>query len=154
MKTFITISTAVLCWTASLAQTNSQIGDIDKTRQEIKDNIATFRKVERVKNDSIGYRFVYFKDTELKLITILAKDGDIDKNVEWYFSKGQLIYTQQIWTNRTTGQILDNENFYLSNGQLIAWINADKTVDNTSQEFKDTNTQLIAYIDKVKQEEK
>ena len=146
--TFLLITTEVL------AQTDAQLTSIDKIQLEIKNNIANFQKVEKFKNNNLGYRYVYLKDKEIQLITLLAKDGSIDKNVEWYFSKGQLIYSQQIWTDTTTGKIVDNEKFYLSNGQLIAWINGEKTIDNSSQEFKDANNQLIAYIDKLKQDEK
>jgi len=132
---------------------NQQITDIDKARREIKNNIQNFQKIEKIR-DSTGSRYVYFKEKELQLITVFCEDKNIDKSVEWYFSNGQLIYSEQIWTDTKSSKTIDNEKFYLSNGHLIAWTKENNPVDNTSQEFKDVDVQLFTYAEKIKEDAK
>jgi hypothetical protein len=131
------------------AQTNKQqITDIDKARQEIRNNIQNFQKIEKVR-DSTGSRYVYLKEKELQLITVNYRDKNVDKTVEWYFSNGQLIYSEQVWTEIKSNKTIDNEKFYLSNGHLISWTKEDIIVDNNSQEFMDVDAQLTTYASKL-----
>ena len=75
--------------------------------------------------------------------------------MEWYFSNGHLIYSQQIWTDIETKEVIDNQKYYLNDQHMIAWIKFEnKTVDNASQEFKDMDADLVAYGIKLIEENK
>ncbi len=121
-----------------------QIANIEKATKEIKSNISNYQKTEKIK-DSSGNRYVYKDGNELKLITVYFEDNDANKNVEWYFANGLLIYTQQVWTDRKTNKVVNNEKCYLNSGHLIAWTKDDKLVDVTSDEFKMVSIDLQAY---------
>lgn len=152
-KIFFSILSLVLTHGVFAQMNKQQIADIDKARQEIKSHIADLNKIEKSKKEN-GYRNIYTKDKELILTTVYFKDQNINKNVEWYFSKGQLIYSEQIWKDDKTEKIIDNQKSYLVNGQLMAWIKMDSIVNNNSQEFKDLGTQLVAYALKLKEDAK
>jgi hypothetical protein len=125
---------------------------IDNVRIGIKNNIASLTKVEKFK-DSTGYRYAYFKEKDLQLITVYFKDQNIDKNVEWYFSNGKLIYSEQTWINTELGQIVDNEKYYLDDNRLIAWVKTDKSlVDKTSHEFIEVDSKLPVYGEKLQKD--
>ena len=126
-----------------------QITSIDKITQEIKANLSSYTKSEKVKDNS-GYSYVYTKQNELQLIVAFYKDKDVDKNVEWYFRYGRLIYSEQIRTDKATNKIVDNEKFYLDNEHLFAWFKSGKKVDVNSPEFKKTADELTAYADKLR----
>jgi hypothetical protein len=131
-----------------------QMLSIDNTKENIKNSIGTFTKVEKFK-DETGNRYAYFKDSVLQLITVYYKEKNVDKNVEWYFSNDQLIYAEQKWTESETGKIVNNEKFYLSGGHLIVWIKTDNTkVDPSSQNFKYFDNKLGVYAEKLKQDNK
>ncbi len=76
--------------------TEQQIRDIDKFRENIKNNISNFRKIEKYK-DSLSYREIYVKDNVLLLVKVQQMDNKIEKNVEWYFLNGQLMYSEVKW---------------------------------------------------------
>jgi hypothetical protein len=159
MKRYFVFALASLSLTyGAYSQSDAQqIDDIDKLRQEIKNNISTYQKteVECDTTGSTGYRYVYKNGSDLKLIAIEYKDKRdpgkyIDKKVEWYFSNGHLIYCEQVWTDIPTGKIVDDERFYSNDQHLIAWIKSEnEKVDSTSQEFKDVDAQLVAYGNKL-----
>lgn len=136
-------------------QNSLLIANIEKTIQETKYNLDSFQKIEKI-NDTSSYRQIYKQGKELKLISIENKDMRdsgkyIDKKVEWYFSNGQLIYSEQIWTDITTDKIIDTQKFYLHDQHLISWIKIEnKIVDDTSQEFKDFDAEMTAYEIKLK----
>jgi len=156
MKRYFVFALASLSLTyGAYSQSDAQqITDIDKLRQEIKNNISTYQKTVVI-NDTNGYRHVYKNGSDLKLIAIEYKDRRdtgkyIDKKVEWYFSNGHLIYCEQVWTDIPTGKIVDDERFYSNDLHLIAWIKSETgKVDATSQEFKDVDAQLVAYGNKL-----
>jgi hypothetical protein len=161
VKNYIIALVTVIALTPEVySQTDQdQIVDIDKTRKEIVKNIDSYRQTENNK-DSVSYRYVYREGNDLKLIMIEYKDRRyggkyIDKKVEWYFSKGHLIYSEQTWTDIPSGKLVDNEKCYLNDQHLIAWIKFEnKTVDKTSREFIDADTQLVAYGVKLQKEAK
>lgn len=136
-----------------------QIADIDKKRQEIRNNISNYRQTQN-HTDSNGYSYVYKQDTALKLIMIEYKDRRdtgkyIDKKVEWYFSNGHLIYSEQIWTDIATGKLVDNQKFYLDDRHMIAWIKFDnEAIDITSQEFIDIDAKVVLYGKKLMEKNK
>jgi hypothetical protein len=134
------------------AQTDSlQILEINKTKQEIKDSLPTYKMVEKDTDPGGGYRHAYILNNEVVLTIIYHRDGNIDKYVEWYFSKGELIFSEQTWTNATTEKIVDNEKFYLREGRLFAWIKKDdRFVDPDSKPFKNFDSGLEAYAIKLK----
>lgn len=127
-----------------------QISRIDKSRLKIRNNLAGFQKNEQKLNDSTITEYAYAEGKELELVTVYVNDKTIIKNVEWYFLDKHLIYSEQIWTDPSTKNIVDKEKFYLENGHLIAWIKSNNIgVDNTSQAFKQCETKLIAYGEKL-----
>ena len=129
-----------------------QIAFIDKMKQEIKNNVNSYTKTEKVK-DSTGYRYVYTKGNDLQLVTVYYKNiNNIDKSVEWYFHNGQLFYSEKVWTNRTTEKVVENEKFYLNNEQLFAWFQDGKWKDVTSPAFKKMADDLAAYAAKLKED--
>jgi hypothetical protein len=131
------------------SQTETEkIANIEKATKETQNNLGKYLKDEQVK-DSTGNRYVYKEGNELKLITVYYRDTDANKNVEWYFSNGEFIYTQTIWTDKTTNKVINSEKCYLKDGQLIAWINNDKLLDTTSLDFKSTEAALLAYGKKL-----
>ncbi len=134
----------------AIGQNHKQVvSDIDKIIQEIKKNNTSFQKIEKLK-DSTGYRYLYLKGDDLQLVRVFFKDEHIDKKIEWYFSKGQLIYSQQIWKDNTTGKTIDNQKCYLNNEQLITWIKSGSAVDPSTKEFKEVSAGLSAYASKMK----
>jgi hypothetical protein len=139
-----------------LKSDKEKIADIDQMRQEIKSNLNSYRKTENI-NDSNGYRYVFRKDKELKLIMIEYKDKRdqgkyIDKKVVWYFSNGHLIYSEQTWIDIATGELVDNQKFYLDDQYLIAWFKLENgAVESTSKEFIDIAAELVPYGEKLQQ---
>jgi len=128
-----------------------QIKDIDQMRQEIKNNLNSYSKSEKVKEHS-GYRTVYRKGKDLQLIAVNQKDHSVDKRVEWYFHNGQLIYCEQAWTDRSTNKIIDQEKFYLENEHLFAWFKNGQAINAASEDFKKTADELNAYAANLKSE--
>lgn len=132
----------------SYSQSNN-IADIDKLTKDIKANLNSYQKVIKT-NTSDGLRLVYFKDKTLKLITVKAIELDKEKYVEWFYDNGQLIYSDTNWLDKKTQKITFTEKCYLNNGQLISWINQNKTIDNSSDEFKKMSVDLAVYGSKIK----
>ena len=141
------ISFAIIQVVYSKTETE-KIANIEKATKEIQNNLGKYLKDEQVK-DSTGNRYVYKDGNELKLITVYYRDTDANKNVEWYFSNGEFIYTQTIWTDKTTNKVINSEKCYLKDGQLIAWKNNDKLLDTSSLDFKSTEAALLAYGKKL-----
>lgn len=128
----------------------TEIKNIDKFVQDIKDNLSTLKKVEKI-NSKDGTRFVFLNDKDLKLITVKALEPTTEKNVEWYFIDGQLAYAETNWFDTKTKNNTFNEKCYLHNGHLISWTNSrNKTIDPASAEFKKMDTDLVAYGIKIK----
>ena len=156
MKTCFFLLVASLIFTKSFAQTDSlQIADINKIKQEIKDSVPTFQMIEKATDPGGGYRHAYLKNNSVVLTIIYHRDQNIDKYVEWYFSGGQLIYSEQIWTNVKTGKIVDNEKFYLVGGRLFAWIKMDgSAINKSSKQFRDFDSGLETYAIKLQADAK
>src|SRR5438045_7079970 len=100
---------------------DQEIKNIDKYTSDLNINLCAFQKIEKYKED-IESRYVYSKDNEIQLITLKYTENNIEKNVAWYYSKGQLIYSEQTWVDVSTKKILDHQKFYLSDGHLVSWM--------------------------------
>jgi hypothetical protein len=150
-RTIVAIIIGFLCMQGMSAQTEKQISAIDKQWQKIKSNINSFTKEVKVENNT-GYRYVYSKGKEMQMITVSYKDQDVDKKVFWYFVNDKMIYSEQTWTNTTTGKIVDNEKFYFDNERLFACIKDSKFVDTASNDFKKADSELVSYIVKLKED--
>jgi len=128
----------------------TEIKNIDRSVQDIKDNLSMLRKVEKI-NSKDGTRFVLLEDKELKLINVKALEQKTEKNIEWYFVDGKLAYAETSWFDTKTKNKTFNEKCYFHNGHLISWTNSrNKTIDPTSAEFKKMDTDLVAYGLKIK----
>jgi hypothetical protein len=125
---------------------------IHEAVQDIKNNLSTFKKIEKINTDK-GTRFVFLKDKELKLITVNGLGPDIEKKVEWYYVNGQMAYIETNWVNTKTKNNVYQEKHYFSKGHLIAWLNPQKQmVDIGTVEFKKMDSELTAYGIKIKNE--
>ena len=128
----------------------TEINNIDNSVQDIKNELSTYKKIEKI-NSIDGTRFVFVRDNDLKVITVKALEPTTEKNVEWYYVDGQLIYCETNWLDTKTKNNIFNEKHYLHNGHLIAWTNSrDKTIEPASDEFKKMDTELVAYGIKIK----
>jgi hypothetical protein len=147
MKNFylITILFSTLTQGLSGQTIGFQLNKIDSLKEKIAIELPTYSKLEKISNKT-GLRFIYTKDNELKLIIVFTVDNNIAKNVEWYFSNGELIYSEQKWIDNSTGKIINNEKFYLSDGHLIAWKYTDNNfVEKDSEEFKVMDKKIVNY---------
>lgn len=136
----------------SYSQTNQTITNIDQSIQNIKNELHSYKKVEKI-NTNEGSRFVFFKDGEIRLITVKSIELNSEKNVEWYYLNGQIVYSETNWFDSKTKNNSYNEKCYFNNGHLIAWLNPQKEfVDNSSDEFKKMDEDLSIYCSKIKHE--
>lgn len=135
----------------TLTMDDAQIIAINKMVDEIKSGMNTFKKVEKVKNKT-GYNHGYFKDGGLQLIRAYYKDTITEKNVDWYFKKGQLVFSMKVWTDVKTKDTLDYERFFLSNERLIAWFKFDQSVDRSKEGFRKVSAKMRDYIGDLKLE--
>jgi hypothetical protein len=135
----------------TLEKSDPQIIAIDKTVGDIKNNINSFRKVER-KADSTGYDRGYFLKSELQMVATYYKDTATEKHGEWYFENGQFIYSTELWLDVKTKDTIDYERFYLRNEHLIAWFKFDQPVDRNTVVFKKLNVRMSDYIAVLKKE--
>lgn len=145
-KTILTILCGLLFTTGLFSQVGrTDTIDIHKAVQEIKANKGKYQEVEKV-HTVTDDKYVYLKGNETKLITIKTLYNGIEKHVSWFYSNGQLIYTEQLGIDPASKKIVDNEKCYLRNGQLIAWVNTDnKLVDNSSSDFKTLESSLNKF---------
>lgn len=134
-------------------QSEDRISNIDKARQEIDAVLESCYKIEK-QNDSLGTRYIYVKDNELQLITFEYKDKKIYKKTEWYFQKGQLIFSEQIVKNNLTNKLADDQKFYVNNNHLLAWFKFESKVDPASAEFKIVDDKLFIETDRLKDDYK
>lgn len=136
---------------STLQKDDPQIMAIDKTKDEIKGNINSYKQVER-KADSTGYDRGYFLKDELQLVTTYYKDTATEKHAEWYFQNGQFIFSMELWLDVKTKDTIDYERFYLSNERLIAWFKFDQPVDRNAVVFKKLNVRMSDYVAVLKKE--
>lgn len=160
-KQFLIITSALLfnqsIYSQDISQYNSaltpqpvkEITSINKIKEEIKSNLSDFKKVQKSK-DSTGYRNAYFKEKKLQLVSAFYNDTSTIKHVDWYFQKGQLIFSEQLWTDVKTKDTLNRERFYLQNERLIAWFKFDQPVDRKSVAFKKVDSKMSDYIKDLK----
>jgi hypothetical protein len=151
MKAIITFLTSIVLTFSVNAQTEKQkMQNIDKTIRDIKSNMSTFQKIERV-NKPEAYSFVFLKDKELQLISVKVIEDNLEKNVEWYYVNDVLVYAETLWLDYKTKEVVKNEKMYLDNGHLIAWINPEgKFVDKSSSEFKNVDSTITDYGIQIK----
>ena len=146
MKKILTFLHGLILATSVYAQAEKkEIADIDSSVTTIKNKINTFRRIEKI-NTERGYRFVYIKDKELQLIAVKQVEPGVEKNVEWYYISGALVYSETNWYDTESKKILRHEKTYSKNGHLIAWIKpGNNLVDKTSSEFKTLDSALTTY---------
>jgi hypothetical protein len=139
MKTFLlALAIVAIQTTVCFAQDDNQIADIDKKVTEIRANIDKYRtKVKTSGDNTIRITTTTHRDKRvIKMVTLLYKDNNLDKKTEIYYSNGQMIFHESIWTD-TNGKIVNDEKSYLQNHHLIKWIAGNgKEVDQNSKDFK------------------
>jgi|GEM_PF-6451607 len=113
----------------------------------IENELSTYTKIVN-QDDSMGLSNSFFKNDEIKKISVQMNEGKIIKQVVWYFENDQLIFSEQKWENQKDKTIVNNEKIYLIDHKLIAWIRTDgKLVKNNSQEFKNMESMSVAYAE-------
>ena len=126
---------------------DTAIASINKMRQEIKNNIPNFRIVKSIE-DSTSRRNIYSNaEKELQLISIYIKRDGMDKYVVWYFSNNHLIYSEQVWTDSRTGELVDNEKLYMSNDHLIYYVSNGQPMDSASKDYKRIEYNLVVNVE-------
>jgi hypothetical protein len=154
MKRIILTIVTVFCLTIGIkAQTEQeQMITIDKQKTEIKNAINTYRKVVRFK-DSLSYKYVYLKNKDLQMVNIWVKTDSLNKDVEWYFVNGKLVYSEQIWKSIKTNKVVDHKQFYLNDDKLFVGIGTNgKRIDPASKEFKEAMEGLAKYAEHLRDE--
>lgn len=128
-----------------------QISNIDKITEIIKANLNSYEKIEKFK-DSTDFRYIYRKDKEVQIISIYSKDQNQNLSYlkELYFHNGQLIYAEQITTERKSNSVIDKEKMYFDNEQLFTWIQSGSKVDRNSDKFKKTAEELHDYTEELR----
>lgn len=139
------ISLLLVSFAAAAQLSSEEIDFIDGAREQIKNNMASYKKVEKFR-DSSGAQYAFLENKILRMVQAKAREGTVDKKIEWYFLNNQLIYCEQVWTIVSTGQIFNNEKLYLKNGHLAVWLKTgNKPTPPTSPEFKETDFYLSDY---------
>jgi hypothetical protein len=144
MKTFLLSLTIVIIQTLGFAQTDNQISDIGKKVDEIKANIDQYRKkVEKSGESTLNIIKTTYSDKKVvKMVTLSYKDNNLDKRTEIFYSGGEMIFHESIWTDNN-GKIVNDEKSYLENHHLIKWITGNgKEMDKNSKEFQSWDRQL------------
>ena len=150
LKTLLLIVCFVTLKTSLFSQKIS-LGDIDQQVAVLKEGKESFEKIEKM-NSNIGARFVYIKDEDVQIITVTAK-GKIEKQVEWFYKKGILLYTETNWSDSASLKPLFKEKTYHNNGTMIAWLdNENSFVDSSSPKFKKLEKELNTYAIKIRDE--
>lgn len=116
------------------------ITDIDKMKQDIINQLNTFTKKEKY-DDSLHYKFIYYKDKNLKQITLVNKNEKFFPDIYdiyyyLYFSKSNLFYMEEIFWDlerKDTAYVYKN---YISNGRLFARFENGIRMDTNSTKFK------------------
>lgn len=143
---FITI-----CTIAASSQNLNDTLEIYKMVQQTTNELNSYEKMER-QNDSFGNSYAYFKNKKLKLVTLLAYDEGLEKNVVWYFNDGELIYADTKWYNPQTKEWFQRERCYLKNGCLLVWFNLlHLSVDSTDESFISIAKELPEYGRKLQE---
>ncbi len=144
MKTIITTLTIILALTYGVsAQTDKQIADINKVVQEIKNNIGNYKQETKKWSDSSNnVRTIYRQDKIVKCSMHSYRDNNLDKKTNYYFSDGQLIFIEHIWTDENF-KIVYQEKLYRADEHLIQWTMDDKKVDSNSKDYIEMDKQLI-----------
>ncbi len=126
--------------------------NIDKQRQEIKSKMSTYRRVVRFR-DSLSTKYYFYQGKELQMVTIWVKAGTVDKNIEWYFAAGKMIYSENNWKDRVTGKVTENQHYYLKNEEVFVWIKTDGSRgDATSKEFLEAKEGLSKLAGKMRED--
>lgn len=136
---------AFLC-TLSYSQVNKKkVEEINQKVAQIRKEMPSLRQSEKYR-DSSGTRVAYLKGNELKVTRAAVKDQLLNRSVEWFFENGQIIYCEQLWTQRSNGATFNNEKLYVNNGKLFYWLTTNGTPHDTiSNEWKETSFRLIDY---------
>ena len=135
----------------SAVQADERVPAIDKIKNEIKNNVSSFKEIEKWKNKT-GYHNAYYDGEMLQMVVTYYKDTATEKRGEWYFQKGKFIYSVKLWTDVKTNDTLDYERFYLSNERLIAWYKFAAPMDRNTVVFKKLNYRMRDYIEDLKRE--
>jgi hypothetical protein len=148
---FLTCLTAICAYAQSEEMT---ITEIEKQKSDIFNNLNNYRKTED-ETDSLGYWRVYRQGNDLRAIMMEVRDNydsaaPIDKKVEWLFSNNHLLYAEQTWTNVKTGEVIDNQKFYIGKDDLVTWLKFDSKLIRSTLGDQEVGKELIAYSELLK----
>ena len=111
----------------------------------------TYKKIEKVKTGEAS-KYIYKKGNDLKFVIVQQMENGIEKNVEWYFENGNLIYSTSNWLGITHRGEMANEELFMKDGKLIYWNAKGEVVDPNSETFKEMNKGMQEYALKLKNE--
>ncbi|MGZ3864018.1 MAG: hypothetical protein ACXVPN_12990 [Bacteroidia bacterium] len=140
MKNLFFIIAAFVMQMAAMAQDAGKTADIDNTVATIKSNLKTY-KTEDYKYPTDITETTYYDNKTIKAVKTFVVDNNTNKTTTSYFSGGQMIYHEQIWTDNN-GKIVHTELSYLSNHHLVKWTLDDKEMTKSSEYWKGWDKQL------------
>jgi hypothetical protein len=152
MNKIILIAVCLLNVLKFSAQKGS-IGVIDESVAQIKANLETLQKEEKINSPEV-FQYFYYQENEPRMI-VVQENGKIEKNIAWYFKNKLLIHTETNWTDSASGKNLYREKTYHDKNGMIAWLNTEDTfVRATSDEFKKLNRETAAESRRLLEEAK
>lgn len=108
----ILLAFAIIAMCPLFCRAQADISSIDKSVQDIKSRIPSFTKVEKLKTKE-GLRIEFLQGREVQLITLKTIEQSIEKNVEWYYIKGELAYSETNWIDTRSKNKVFHEKCYL-----------------------------------------
>lgn len=127
----------------------AQPSKLSEQKKWIKEHLGDYQKTIAFK-DNKAEKLVYHQDSVAQLISIEVKEDGVKKFVEWYFKDGQIFYSEQLWTEEKTGNRVDYQKAYYSDGNLSLWIKNGINIDKYSPEFNDFNSQMAGFVKNLK----
>jgi len=122
----------VLC---QVVYSQNSAAEIDQRVAGIQKSLSTCQRIEQVRT-ATAFREVYLKDGQVCLVHVKSFENDTDKDVSWYFDKQNLVYCETSWVD-FRGIVTFSESHYLSENQLLKWIENTETIQPESDKFKE-----------------
>jgi len=90
---------------------------------------------------------------ELVLISVGYLDGvsNLDKKVNWYFYRGDFIFSETTWTDNSNTEIEYSNKCYFWKRNLVSFIErGERTSRLNSAELSELEKKTLEYTDKIK----
>lgn len=97
----------------------ADLSSIDKSVQDIKSRLPSLTKIVKI-NTKEGSRIIFMQGSDVQLITVKTIEQSIEKNVEWYYIKGELAYSETNWIDTKSKNKVFHEKCYLYKQRLVS----------------------------------